>query len=123
MKTLAHLRFSSLLDIGGAEGYKSAIAREIFGVQVQSCDLSNEACKRAKEIFNIEGQSVDIQRLPFKDNEFDVVLYSETLEHVPNLKEAIKELVRVCSKVVVITVPRESKEVIEKNISIYNLFT
>ena len=42
MKALSHLRFSSLLDVGGAEGYKSALARSLFGVRVRSADLSAE---------------------------------------------------------------------------------
>lgn len=116
MQALSHLKFTSLLDIGGAEGYKAALARSIFDVDVRSVDLSGEACKRAKEIFNVDGESVDIHQLPYNDNEFDVVLCSETLEHVPDIQRATKELIRVCRKAVIITVPHESKEVIEKNI-------
>lgn len=116
MRALSHLEFSSLLDVGGAEGYKSALARSIFNVYVNSVDLSAEACARAKEIYNVDGEPVDINHLPYKDNEFDVVLCSETLEHVPDLQKATNELLRVCSKAVVITVPIEPKEVVEKNI-------
>jgi len=114
MKALSHLTFRSLLDVGGAEGYKAALAREIFGANIKCCDLSKEACRRAKEIFNAEGLSLDIKQLPFRDNAFDVVLCSETLEHVPNLEAATRELKRVCKKAVVITVPHESKNQIEK---------
>lgn len=116
MKSLSHLQFDSLLDVGGAEGYKAALVRSIFNVKVRSCDLSNEACNRAKEIFNIDGEPVDIHRLPYSDNEFDVVLCSETLEHVPNFMEATRELIRVCKKAVIITVPHEQKSVIKRNI-------
>ncbi len=116
LKALSHLKFSSFLDVGGAEGYKAALTRSVFNVKVHNCDLSKEAAKRAKDIFNIESEPIDIHRLPYKDNEFDVVLCSETLEHVTDIEIATKELVRVCSKAVVITVPHESKNVIEKNI-------
>ncbi len=114
MRALSHLAFRSLLDIGGAEGYKSALVREIFGARTISGDLSKEACRRAKGIFNIEGVSMDIRQLPFKDNAFDVVLCSETLEHVPDLDAATRELVRVCRKAVVITIPHEPESLIEK---------
>lgn len=116
MKSLSRLQFSSLLDVGGAEGYKAALVRSMFNVKVRSCDLSIEACNRAKEIFNIDGEPVDIQRLPYNDNEFDVVLCSETLEHVPNFQEATRELIRVCKKAVVITVPHEKKRDIKNYI-------
>ncbi|MEM7019245.1 MAG: class I SAM-dependent methyltransferase [Pseudomonadota bacterium] len=113
---LAHLNFSSLLDVGGAEGYKAALIRSLFDVNVRSVDLSGEACLRAKEIFDVDGEPVDIHKLPYQDGEFDVVLCSETLEHVANIEGATKELLRVCNKAVVITVPREPIEVVEQNI-------
>jgi ubiquinone/menaquinone biosynthesis C-methylase UbiE len=116
MRALANLDFNSFLDVGGADGYKAALVRSLFGAEVISSDLSQEACKRAKEIFNIDGGSVDIHQLPYDDNQFDVVLCSETLEHVPDFKLATLELFRVCSKAVVITVPHESERVIQRNI-------
>lgn len=116
MKALSHLQFDSLLDVGGAEGYKAAMVRSIFKAKVKSVDLSAEACKRAKEIFDIDGEAIDIHQLPFKDQEFDVVLCSETLEHVTDIEKATDELMRVCKKAVVITVPHESEEFIAYNI-------
>ena len=41
---------------------------------------------RANEIFKLKATPVDIHNLPFKDNEFDVVICSETLEHVTESK-------------------------------------
>ena len=113
MKSLSRLEFSTLLDVGGAEGYKAYLAREIFGAKVTSSDLSEEACKRAREIFNIEAIPADVHNLPFGNEEFDVVLCSETLEHVRDLDRAVRELLRVSKKAVVITVPHETKEEIE----------
>ena len=114
MEALSHLEFDTLLDIGGAEGYKAAMVREIFCASTISGDISEEACHRAKGIFDIEGMSIDIRQLPFKDKAFDVVLCSETLEHVPDLEAATRELVRVCRKAVVITIPHEPEAVIER---------
>ena len=116
LKTLSHIQFNSLLDVGGAEGYTAFLIREIFSVQIETCDLSQEACRRAKEIFNIDSQPADIHKLPYKDNAFDVVLCSETLEHVTDVMRAIRELLRVCRKAVVITVPHEPWQKIVKNI-------
>lgn len=117
MRALSHLNFDSLLDVGAAEGYKAYLAEKIFQVKVQCCDLSDEACNRAKEIFSIESTPVDIHNLPFSNNEFDVVLCSETLEHVTDSHRAINELLRVARKAVVITIPHEPREVVNKNIA------
>lgn len=116
LRMLAHLRFESLLDVGGAEGYKAALARKVFGGEAWSCDLSEAACKRAEALYNVPGKAVDIHALPFPDGRFDVVLCSETLEHVARLEDATRELLRVAKKAVVITVPHEPVEVVEKNI-------
>lgn len=116
VKALSHLKFNSLLDVGGAEGYKAALVRRLFTVDnVVSCDLSEEACKRARQIFNVKSHTIDIHQLPFEDNSFDVVVCSETLEHVEDLESATKELIRVAKKAVVITVPHEPVHVVEKN--------
>lgn len=110
MKALGHMQFTALLDAGGGEGYMAALARRLFGVKVQMCDLSVEACCRAKELFGIEGVAADIQTLPFRDNEFDCVICSQTLEHIPDFQGAVKELYRVSRKAVIITVPVESEQ-------------
>lgn len=116
MKALSHLKFKSLLDVGAAEGYQSHIASQLFKVKVECCDLSEEACRRAKEIFNLRATPVDIHNLPFRDNEFDVIICSETLEHITDIKTAMNNLLRIAKKAVIVTVPHESKEAIENNI-------
>ncbi|MFC1644298.1 class I SAM-dependent methyltransferase [Candidatus Omnitrophota bacterium] len=117
LKMLARLEFDSLLDVGAAEGFTAHLAKELFGVRVATCDFCEEGCKRAKEIFGMNSIAADSCELPFKDNEFDVVLCSESLEHVVNLPKAVDELIRVAKKAVVITVPHESPELIEMNIT------
>jgi hypothetical protein len=116
MKALSSLKFNTLLDVGGAEGYKSSLAARIFTTWSVSCDLSEEACKRTREIFGTDSAVADIHDLPFSDGAFEVVLCSETLEHVTDIRAAMIELLRVAEKAVVITVPTESHETVERNI-------
>lgn len=116
MKALAHLRFDSLLDVGGAEGYTAYVAKQIFGVRAKSSDLSEEACLRAREIFHIDSAPADIHELPYIDDEFDVALCTATLEHVVDYRKAINELLRVATKAVVVVVPCEDRARIERNI-------
>lgn len=116
LKALSLLRFESLLDVGGAEGYMAAAIRKFFQVRVRSCDLSEEACKRAEELFQIEADPVDGVSLPYEDDSFDVVLSSESLEHIPRYELVLEELLRVARKAVLITVPHDGPKAIAENI-------
>lgn len=113
MRALARLRFRSFLDAGGAEGYTTHLVRELFGVAVTHSELSEEACQRARDIFHVNSVPADIQRLPFKNGEFDVVTCSDVLEHTPDVENAVAELLRVAAKALVITVPHEPPELID----------
>ncbi len=117
MRSLSHLDFKTLLDVGGAEGWKAFLARELFGAEVTNSDLSEEACKRAAELFGIRSVPGDVHELPFNSDEFEVVLCSEALEHAKDVNKALRELLRVARKAVVITVPHETKEEVERNIA------
>lgn len=66
-----------------------------------------------KSINDLNCRSVDLSRmdatrLPFKDNSFDVVICSEVLEHIPEDKQAMSELVRIVKpgKTLAVSVPR-----------------
>ncbi len=107
LKALSHFQFDSFLDVGGAEGYKSFIVKNFFNTQIVSSDLSVEANQRAQEIFKIPTKQADVHDLPFKNEEFDIVLCSETLEHVQNYQRGLEELLRVAKKAVILTLPHE----------------
>jgi ubiquinone/menaquinone biosynthesis C-methylase UbiE len=92
------------------------LVRKLFKAKVKSTDLSGNACKMAKSIFNIEAVACDIHELPFANEEFEAVLCSETIEHVTDYKKAIAELLRITAKVLVITVPHETPEIVAENI-------
>jgi SAM-dependent methyltransferase len=115
LRALARLRFDQLLDVGAGEGYTAHLVHQLLGVRVAVADLSENACRRAKEIFGLQAYPADVHELPFADGQFDVVLCSETLEHVQDVPGAIEELVRVARLAVVVTVPHESPELVAQN--------
>ncbi|MCH7759950.1 class I SAM-dependent methyltransferase [candidate division TA06 bacterium] len=115
LRVLSHIQFESLLDVGGGEGYKAALIKRIYRVNVKSCELSEEACKRAEEIFQISSDTADIHQLPYSDHSFDIVLCSEALEHVTNWKKALDELIRISKKAVILTLPHESEQFVQQN--------
>jgi len=116
LEVVAKLDAHSLLDVGAAEGYHAALVRDLLGLQVKCCDLAEEACARAKELFQIDARQADARALPYGNDEFDVVLCSETLEHINDSQAALEELIRVAKKAVIITVPHEPVELVAKNV-------
>jgi len=116
LSSLSGHSFTNFIDIGGAEGYTANLVKTIFKVPVKSTDLSENACKMAKAIFGIDAVPCDIHNLPFNDSAFDAVLCSETIEHVTDYKKAVHELLRITKKILVITVPHETPEIVAKNI-------
>jgi 2-polyprenyl-3-methyl-5-hydroxy-6-metoxy-1,4-benzoquinol methylase len=111
----SRLRFETLLDVGAAEGLVATLARELLGASVEATDLSEEACERARECFGLRSTPADVHQLPFSSESFDVVVCSETLEHVTDVERAVGELLRVAKVAVVITVPHESPAVVDAN--------
>jgi SAM-dependent methyltransferase len=103
LRTLAGLEFTSFLDVGGGEGYMSALVRDLFGARVITSDLSREAALRAAELFGVRSCTVNAARLPFRDNAFDVVHCSEVLEHLERPFVSLAEMLRVARKYVVVS--------------------
>lgn len=115
-KIVSEYEIGTFLEVGCAEGYTAHLVKEIFGFRIAVCDLSSEAIKRAKEIYGFSGFVADAQALSsIGDGSFDLVLCSETIEHVPNPNEAFRELMRVAKKVLIITVPAAKNRKVKEN--------
>lgn len=116
LQALARLKPRTLLDVGSSEGFQASLARHLMGIDVVGCDLSEEACRRAQQIYGIATHVADVCNLPFQSGQFDVCTCSETLEHVIERDRAVEELLRVAARAVVITVPCEKPEIVAQNI-------
>lgn len=86
-----------VLDIASGSGYGTQIlsksAKKVYGV-----DVDKDSIKYAKENFlakNIEYLVGDGEKIPLENNSVDLVITFETIEHVKNYRQFIKEIKRV----------------------------
>jgi SAM-dependent methyltransferase len=109
-----------VLDAGCGAGRHVCEAFRIKGVDVVGIDLNwEDLCKTAITIYLMHCEDggdqkrclisrADVAGLPFKDGAFDAVICSEVLEHIPDSRNAVRELVRVLRPggELVVSVPR-----------------
>ncbi|GJQ23511.1 MAG: hypothetical protein HBSAPP01_13010 [Candidatus Brocadia sapporoensis] len=95
----------SVLDVGCGNGFFLNYLQEFHNQFTRLCgiDRSESALKYVKT----EKKLGSIDSLPFSENEFDLLVCLEVLEHLPLriYKLGLKELCRVSNKYIVITVP------------------
>lgn len=91
----------SMLDVGCGRGYWANRVAEATNLKVTGCDVLDHV--------EIKGDYVkgSIEKLPFKDKQFDIVFASHTIEHVRDLPKSISELKRVAKKQVILVTPRQ----------------
>lgn len=96
-KFLGNLKGKKVLDGGCGNGYlayeMSKIAKDVVGV-----DFTEELIKRAKRMFqrkNLNFKIGNLEKLSFKNEEFDIVLCNMVLIDCENLDKVMKELGRV----------------------------
>jgi ubiquinone/menaquinone biosynthesis C-methylase UbiE len=88
-----------ILDMGcgcGSELYPELVNR---GLTVNGIDISKESIKIAKDKYPgsifFEG---DIENTQFKDDSFDIIMFSTVLHHIPDINNVLKESYRILRK-------------------------
>jgi 2-polyprenyl-3-methyl-5-hydroxy-6-metoxy-1,4-benzoquinol methylase len=98
-----------ILDAGCGEGHVTEWLREALpDSAVTGVDGRPEALE-AFRVRNpgVRAQVADLRSLPFGDGDFDLVVCAEVLEHLPEPGAVLRELDRVCSGHLFLTVPHE----------------
>lgn len=104
-----------ILDIGSADGtftkvvFDKSKADKIIGIDVLPRTVSY-ARRRFARSKKMKFLVADAHNLPFKDEEFDLVVCLETLEHVEDPKRVLREIRRVLRKdgSLIVLVPSEN---------------
>lgn len=87
----------SFLDIGGGEGY---IGECLQSTNIQFYYVNLDIAGKPTIKYDLE-----LGRLPFRDNSFDMVICTDVLEHIDNLHSLFKDIIRVCKKYILISLP------------------
>jgi 2-polyprenyl-3-methyl-5-hydroxy-6-metoxy-1,4-benzoquinol methylase len=90
----------TILEIGcGRGGFSNHLARLVPSPRrIFACDFSESALRMGENRYGhpaITWKKEDIMALSFSDNSFDTAISCETIEHVPDSKQALNELYRV----------------------------
>jgi ubiquinone/menaquinone biosynthesis C-methylase UbiE len=89
----------NFLEVGCGSGAVSKHVAKKYLLNVTGVDIDPEQIKLAQEsmgdIPNIHFLEVGATKLPFQDNDFDIVLSFGVMHHIPNWLDALKEIRRV----------------------------
>lgn len=103
----------TFIDIGDPDGmFIKALRKDGLSANISEIGVKNIQRK------GIQAIRCDAERLPFKDSSIDNILYFEIFEHLPNPISGLRELHRVASKSVILSIPFVSKTTIHR--SCYN---
>ncbi len=109
---LKRIKYDSILDVGCGDGEVLNYLNKYNKKYAVGIDISSERIKHAMEnypdIFFREG---DITNIPFGNDTFDLVMAIEVVEHLlpENLNNALREMIRVSNKYILLQVPFNEK--------------
>jgi SAM-dependent methyltransferase len=98
-----------VLEVGCGEGHIAGwLSRRTPPGSLVAVDLSPRMLARAQDRYSaVAFAGASALELPFDDRSFDLVLFLEVLEHLPNPRQALQEARRVGTGQLVASVPRE----------------
>lgn len=106
---LSEIAYRTVLDVGCGEGVLLASLRRLFlektivGVDVDPVELRTAVAQASFARLTVADAAI----LPFRDNQFDLVMAMEVLEHLSAADGALQELNRVCKRFCLLSVPDE----------------
>jgi len=88
-----------VLEVGCGIGVLTSYLANKYEWKVTGIDLDPKQIERAKN-YNVENEylkflEADVEKLPFEDSDFDMVLSFDVLHHIPYWDRALEEISRV----------------------------
>lgn len=106
IKRKYRLNVRSVLEIGCGTGYMG-YAFEELGLRYRGIDIDSESIRYGKKmgmsVHDCDAQSIN--QSPLKGERFDLIISSNTFEHLDNPLHAFKNLRDFCNGIIVIIVP------------------
>ena len=82
--------------------------KDCIGKKIEGIEYTKDAIIFGKKLFpNLVFKQASIYDLPYKDNSFGLVVCTEVLEHLEDPAKALREMLRVSQKYLIISVPNE----------------
>ena len=99
----------SILDAGCGEGINLLTLCMEGDWELEGLELTADRLTIAREALpgRVQLRQGDVERLPYDDDSFDLVLGTEVLEHVDDPVRALREMARVSRRRLILSVPRE----------------
>lgn len=99
----------NVIDVGSGTGvYLNYLEKDLNAVAI---DLNRFDLKKAvRNCKYVKCIQASAENLPFKENSFDLVLFSETLEHLPNPIRSLEEIQQILKDngLLIISIPSKS---------------
>jgi len=103
------LKVESILDAGCGEGFTMGkLLEEKVCKKIEGIEYEKDAISLGKKLYPyLIIKQGSVYELPYKNNSFDLVICTEVLEHLDEPAKALKEILRVTKKNLIISVPNE----------------
>lgn len=91
----------SVLDVGCGSGYTPCLIAKRYRCNVIGVDISEYMISKANELAaeerleNVTFRVADAHKLPFNDEEFDIIIAESVLMFIPDKQPVLHELLRV----------------------------
>ncbi|QQG43461.1 MAG: class I SAM-dependent methyltransferase [Candidatus Daviesbacteria bacterium] len=99
-KLMEGVKFKLILDVGCASGTFTNRLTELFPqAKIYGVDAYSSAIKFAQKKYpHLNFLKADAHQLPFKQNSFDLVICYETIEHVVDPLQVLRQMHRILKK-------------------------
>lgn len=122
-RILRKIKPNKILDVGCGEGFTlNKLKENKIGLGIEGVEYLQDAIDLGKKFYpEIKIKKGNIYALPYSNNQFDMVLCTEVLEHLDDPAKGLKEIIRVSKKHCLISVPNEPFFMLENLVRLKNV--